>query len=90
VILRQSITLSNDPAVRTLQFSSFIESARRVGGTTSTDDTRYMSWQTGTADNGSHRTGVQYVPGTINVVPTPASAALLGLGGLIAARRRRA
>lgn len=91
VIFRQAITLSDDPAVRTLQFSSFIESARRVGGTTSTDDTRYMTWQTGAADSGTHRTGVTYVPANINVIiPTPASAALMGLGGLIAARRRRA
>lgn len=90
VIFRQALTLSDDPAVRTVQFSSFIESARRVGGTTSTDDTRYMTWQTGNADSGSHRTGVTYVPANINVIPTPASAALLGLGGLIAARRRRA
>ena len=90
VIFRQALTLSDDPAARAIQFSSFIESARRVGGTTSTDDTRYMSWQTGAADSGSHRTGVAYVPATINVVPSPASAALLGLGGLVAARRRRA
>lgn len=90
VIFRQAITLSDDPAARTVQFSSFIESARRVGGTTSTDDTRYMTWQTGAADSGSHRTGVAYVPAAINVVPTPATAALLGLGGLVAARRRRA
>ncbi len=90
VLFRQAIILSNDPAARTLQFSSFIESARRVGGPTSADDTRYMTWQTGAADSGGHRTGVTYVPGSINIVPTPASAALLGLGGLLAARRRRA
>jgi len=90
VLFRQAIILSDDAAARTLQFSSFPESGRRVGGTTSTDDRRYMTWQTGSADSGTHRTGIAYVPANINIVPTPASAALLGLGGLIAARRRRA
>ncbi len=90
VIFRQAIILSDDPAARTVQFSSFIESARRVANT-GTDDTRFISWQTSNSDSGSHRTlGVQYVPANINVVPTPASMALMGLGGLVAARRRRA
>jgi len=94
VLFRHAIILSNDPAVRDITFSSFTESVRRVGSTTSTDDRRYMTWQTGSADPGSgtlgHRTGVAFLPATISIIPSPASAALLGLGGLIAARRRRA
>lgn len=90
VVFRQAITMSDDPAARDVLFSSFIESARRVANT-GTDDTRFISWQTSASDSGSHRTlGVQYVGATIHIVPTPASAALLGLGGLVAARRRRA
>jgi hypothetical protein len=40
--------------------------------------------------NTSTFTGATVAPWTINVTPAPASAALLGLGGLIASRRRRA
>jgi hypothetical protein len=90
VIFRHAIILSNDPAGRILEFSSFTDAIRRVGGTTSTDNRRYMTWQTGAADSGSHRTGVAFQAAGIEIVPTPASAVLLGLGGLIAARRRRA
>jgi hypothetical protein len=98
VLFRQSLTISADHAAGdVLTISTFQEAIRRVGsptGTTEPDDRRYMTWQTSATDTGSgttgHRTSVVLAPATINVVPTPASAALLGLGGLIAARRRRA
>jgi hypothetical protein len=97
VIFRQAITLSDDAATRTLQFSSFQEAIRRWGsatGTTEPDDRRYMTWQTSSSNSGSdangHRTGVEFVPASIIVnIPTPGAAALMGLGGLMAARRRR-
>jgi hypothetical protein len=55
---------------------------------TSFRETNYVS-----TTNEGQATGPYYVgitgPGTINIVPAPASLALLGLGGLIAGRRRR-
>ena len=33
--------------------------------------------------------GFSFQSDTLNIIPTPASAALLGLGGLVAVRRRR-
>lgn len=90
VIFRQAITLSDSDEVREMQFSTFNEAFRRVGGTTSTDDTRYMTWQTGAADSGTHRTSVTIVPATIWVnVPAPGGAAASVMAVLWASRRRR-
>ena len=90
VIFRGAITLSDALDTRTLVLNSSDAFLKRTGGTTSTDDRRYMTWQTSNVDAGSYRTGVTFVPATITLIPTPATAALLGLGGLVAARRRRA
>lgn len=53
--------------------------------------TRYMGFYTGAgqSDPGLH-TAVSVQSGTVHIVPTPASIALLGLGGLVVGRRRRA
>lgn len=69
-VFRQAITLSGSPGSRVLEISSFVESFRRVGGTTSTDDTRYVSWFTGPSDSGSHRTTPVFVPAFIFVTGT--------------------
>jgi hypothetical protein len=93
VIWRGSFTASTDltPANREVQITSSEAFLKRAGGTTSTDDRRFMTWQTGSGDGGSYRTMVEFVPATITVVvPAPGAAALLGLGGLMIARRRRA
>jgi hypothetical protein len=95
VLWRQAVVISNDGGVRDLTLSSFIESARRVGGPTSTDNRRWAGWQTSASDSGTgntgHRTLLEYSGATISVIiPSPASVALLGLGGLVATRRRRA
>jgi hypothetical protein len=93
ILWRQAVIVSSDGDARTLVLSSFIESVRRVGGPTSTDNRRWVGWQTGAADGGTgatgHRTLLTFERAQIFVVPSPASVALLGLGGLVATRRRR-
>ncbi|GJQ29890.1 MAG: hypothetical protein HBSAPP03_17740 [Phycisphaerae bacterium] len=51
-------------------------------------DTRWYNTADATAP-GAYRSGESVVDATIHVVPTPASLALMGLGGLMVARRRR-
>lgn len=53
---------------------------------------RAANWITGYAASGSPTTNyapVEVIGGRIRIVPTPASLALLGLGGLVIGRRRR-
>lgn len=51
---------------------------------------REASWFASAADNsGSVKGTVSVNPGEINIVPAPGALALLGLGGLVAGRRRR-
>lgn len=91
IVFRGAIIISDDVNLRTMTISSDVAFAQRIGGAGSGDDTRYMTWQVGANDNGSYRTGVEFHDATINInVPTPASMALMGLGGLMVARRRRA
>lgn len=51
-------------------------------------DTRWHTSENSTQP-GTYRSDVAVMDATISVVPTPASMALLGLGGLMVARRRR-
>lgn len=95
IVFRGAFIASDDTAVRTVSLGSDERFLRRVGGNTSTDNRRYIAWQTGAGDTGTgatgHRTFANAFNGaSINIVPTPASIALMGLGGLVAARRRRA
>jgi len=98
VTFRGAFLASSDLPVgtdRIVSLGSDDRFVKRVGGTTSADNRRYMSWQTSSADAGTstsgHRTGVAFDGATITILlPTPGSVALLGIGGLIAARRRRA
>jgi hypothetical protein len=89
VIFRGAITLSTDTDVRTLVLSSAAGSLQRVGATNNADDNRFMTWQTNNFGS-TIQTGVVTTDASIRIIPTPATAALLGLGGLVAARRRRA
>jgi hypothetical protein len=99
VLMRGAFVASTDVPVggnRVVSLSTDERFLRRWGSTTvsPTDNRRYISWQTSAGDTGSgvfaHRTGVNVVGGTITIVPSPAPVALMGLGGLFAARRRRA
>lgn len=92
VIFRQALILSDSEDLRTLTINSEAATLQRAGGGAGADDTRFMTWARA-GEGGSTatiRAGVEYIPGVINVVPTPGAVALLGLGGLVAARRRRA
>ncbi len=90
VIFRQALILSDDAEVREVQFSTFNEAFRQMQGDPGPGGIRYMSWQTGAADSGSHRTGVTIVPATIWVnVPGPGGVAVVVASVLVACGRRR-
>lgn len=89
VIFRGALLLSGDTAVREIVMTSEARFLDRDGGAANGDDDRFMTWQTSSGDNGSLKTGVEFIPATISI-PSPASIALMGLGGLLVARRRRA
>lgn len=92
VLFRQSLTLSDATDARQICITSEAATLFRAGGSAGTDDTRYM--RSAAAGEGGAtatiRNGVEYMAGCINVVPAPGAVALLGLGGLVAGRRRRA
>jgi len=95
VIFRQAFIASADTALanRTVTLNSEAATLQRAGGSSGTDDTRFMTWANA-GEGGSTattRVGVAYEGATITiVVPAPGAVALLGLGGLVAGRRRRA
>jgi hypothetical protein len=88
VVFRGALNLSDSTAERTLTLSSAAGSQDRVGAANSADDNRFANWFTSDF-GGSFRSGVVVSSASI-VVPTPGALALVGLGGLVAARRRRA
>lgn len=89
VVFRGALLLSDSTDLRTITLGNVAGSFLRAGGTNSADDARYFDWHFN-AFGGSFRSSAVVAEGAINVIPTPASVALLGLGGLVAARRRRA
>lgn len=93
VVFRQAFIVG-DQDNRVVTLNSEAATLQRAGGSSGTNDTRFMTWALA-GEGGSTatvRAGVEYIGATINVpaVPAPGAAALLGLGGLIAGRRRRA
>jgi hypothetical protein len=91
VIFQGTFIVSSDAGQdRTVTLTSDQTTLAREGGASSSDDRRRVVWQA-TPDeiSGSVKSGVNFIPASI-VIPSPASLALVGLGGLVAARRRRA
>jgi uncharacterized protein (TIGR03382 family) len=93
-LFRFGIDLSDDTAARVLSVD-----APLAGQQLSTGTTRYIGLYTTNAGQtspasqiafGTGATQSSIIGGTITIVPTPASLALLGLGGLVVGRRRRA
>jgi hypothetical protein len=90
VVFKFGFTLSSNTALRTLTITTPEDGFGRstAASTYGGPNTR---WFASTSDGtpGSIFTTPFAVDAVINVVPTPASMALLGLGGLMVARRRR-
>jgi hypothetical protein len=90
VVFKFGFTLSGSTDVRDMTVST---PALGIGRSTASatfgqPDTRWHN-AANSAQPGAYRTDVAVVDAHINVVPTPASLALMGLGGLLVARRRR-
>jgi len=87
LVFQFGFTLSSDPAARSLVIDV---PALGFGNRNTTTGEREMYWfATGSESTGQIRGAALSSSATVNVVPTPASIALLGLGGLIVGRRRR-
>jgi uncharacterized protein (TIGR03382 family) len=93
-LFRFGIDLSSDTAARDL-----LVDLPLAGQQVSTGTTRYVGLYTTSASQtapasqvafGTGATQSSIQSGTIHIVPTPATLALLGLGGLVVGRRRRA
>ena len=84
-IYRFAVVLGAGPD-RTLTVSTL------VGSLLSSGANRGANWYTGAGTTASFdvMTQANIFGATINVVPTPGAIALMGMGGLLAARRRRA
>jgi hypothetical protein len=92
-LFRFAITLDSSTTLRTLTVDAPLGGQQYNSSVSGSG--RYMGFFTQTAASAdpnvkSALTSANITDGFINVVPTPASLALLGLGGLVAGRRRRA
>ncbi|MDX2132255.1 MAG: PEP-CTERM sorting domain-containing protein [Planctomycetota bacterium] len=90
VVFKYGFTLSSDTALRTITVTTPAQGFGRSTAASNygADNTRWFS-SSSDSTPGSIVTSPFAVDAVINVVPTPASMALLGLGGLMVARRRR-
>lgn len=91
VIFRQAFIASTDApqSPRVITLFSEVSSLRRAGGGAGTDDQRFSTWASFGITTPSTRTGVEYVPATITIVPGPGVGMVCSLAALLIARRRR-
>jgi hypothetical protein len=98
VLFRQAFIPAAELSVfsRTVTLSADAYGLQRAGGSTGSDDTRFMTWAA-PGEGGSTatiRVGVSFTPARIRIpaslIPSPGSAILLGIGGLWVGCRRRA
>jgi len=87
VIFKYKVTLSADPAVRSLTMDA---PALGIGNRSTVTGNGQIYWFGATSEaTGQIRGDATVQTASVNIVPTPASLALLGLGGLAIGRRRR-
>ncbi len=91
VIFRQAFIASGDAVQgdsRVVTLSSEAATLQRAGGSSGIDDMRFMTWTWGATDPEPIRTGVEYIPATITIVPTPATTVVV-VSVLLSSQRRR-
>lgn len=93
-IFRQSFVASTDfptSPQRTVTLFSEAATLQRAGGSSGTDDLRFMTWalQGEGGSTATVRAGVEYIPATINIIPAPSVLTLSTLSVFAASRRRR-
>lgn len=94
VVFRQAFVASEEAVhgdSRVVTLFSEAATLQRAGGSSGMDDVRFMSWWHHGEFPTTYRirTGVEYIPATITIVPTPPAAMLAVVGVLFSSHRRR-
>ncbi len=89
VIFRQAFIASEDEGARVVSISSEAATLFRSGGSSGEDDTRFMRWSGDPVTIPVVRTGVEYIPATIHIIPAPSVTGLVIVFALSARVRRR-